>query len=126
MAEWGQGIDWAFKSNQDLSAKRYGFVSISGSADQTIAQVAAYGAKIAGVLLTKPKSLEHATVRLAGVTKCVAGGTICAGDVITSNASGVAVVGSGECYLAGYALSGVASGGVFTLNLDISHIGSTT
>ncbi len=114
MAEWGTQITWAFESAQDLSNKRYHFVSINGTQDQQIVLHTTSGGLPLGVLQTKPKSLEFGTVCLNGITKLVAGGTISAGDLITSSASGTAIKVTSGSLIVGRAISGVASGGIFT------------
>jgi hypothetical protein len=67
-----------------------------------------------GVLQNKPKSGEHATVRVFGRSRIKAGGTITAGGAFTVTANATATAVASGQYILGIAITGVASGGIFT------------
>ena len=75
-----------------------------------------------GVLQNKPQAGEHATVAVAGTTKCNAGASVSVGDLITSAGSGWAVaVASGSAndkQVIGRAVTASASGSVFSMEID--------
>ncbi len=82
-----------------------------------------------GTLQTKPQSGVHASIDVLGITKAKAGEAIAIGDPITFAGSGyyrvgaiTTVIDSGiatnvdtATTLVGMAMSGVASGGIFTM-----------
>ena len=73
----------------DLSSSQYKLVKITGA--RTVGLCTATTDKPIGVLVNKPKSGEAAQVVVIGVTECVAGETLTAGDKLTVNASAKAV-----------------------------------
>lgn len=92
----------------DLSAKQYHIVRLSGLNQVNQASLGTDSA-IAGVLQTKPTSGQAAVVAYAGETKLVAGGTITANDILTSDSSGRAVtVASGQIAVARARTAGAA------------------
>lgn len=132
MAREEKGIDITVNASGDLSTKQYYFVDVNSSG--LAAVVAAAGARAVGVLQNKPDASGRAgTVRIFGVTKVIAGGSITAGDSIASDANGKAgavtkgkvntsdagasadpVIGS---YVMGVALADAASGDIFPVML---------
>ena len=72
------------------------------------------GDPIIGILQNKPGAGEAAAVCFGGISKAMAGAAVTAGDVLRTNAVGCLVTGNSG-YIAGFALTGVASGGVFTM-----------
>jgi hypothetical protein len=109
----------------DLSSGQYKFVKL----DNTGKAVLCSGAtdKPIGVLQNAPISGQEAEVLVAGGTKVVAGGTVSIGNVVGTGASatGVALTVSTDAtkYVVGTALSGAASGEVFTAVIDCAAAG---
>lgn len=75
----------------DLSAKQYHLVRLS-AANKVNQASQAVNSGLLGVLQNKPKSGEFATVADDGLSKVVAGAAITAGDLLTTNSSGRAIV----------------------------------
>lgn len=82
------GYDISLVAAADLSADQFCFVAVNSSGE---AALAGAGAAALGVLQGAPTAGEAAQIRVMGVSKVVAGGTITAGNLISSNASGQAV-----------------------------------
>lgn len=99
-----------FVANANLSTKQYYMVVNSAA---RLADIAGSGAIVAGVLQNKPESGQHAEVVVLGKSKVKAGGTITAGQVFMSDASGSATAVTSGLWIAGLAITGVASGGIF-------------
>jgi len=110
--------DETFVANADLTGKQYSIV-----VNSTGNRVGLSGAAAAavGVLQDKPNTGEFGTVRVAGRSRVRAGGTIADGGLFTSDATGGAVAVASGGYALGHAITGVASGGTFTGN--INHAG---
>jgi len=104
---------------EDLSAMQYKIVNVHG--DNTVKLRVAAGAGVLGVLNNKPENNENATVVVAGLTRCVAGGTISAGAWISTTASGTGLAATSGQYILGKSITGVASGGLF--KLAVQHNG---
>lgn len=83
--EYG-GLDISFTAGEDLSAKRYYLVKLNSSGEIELVDTA--GEAAIGVLQDKPESGKAGLVRVNGVSKAVAGGTITAGQLLTSDDSG--------------------------------------
>lgn len=113
MAEFGPGIDYTLTAEWDFSTVQYR-AAIPSSGNSNKCQVASQVRdKTLGIIQNKVQSGESARIRLVGVSKVIAGGTIETGDILVSNATGFAVVGnSGNAF--GCALSDAASGAIFT------------
>lgn len=80
----------------DLSGKQYHIVRLSGVGLTNQASDAT-ASSVAGVLQNKPTSGKQAAIAYAGVSKVVAGGSVTANDIVTSNSSGrAATVASGQ------------------------------
>lgn len=71
------------------------------------------GGIVAGVLQNKVGNSQHASVRMFGKSRVFAGGTIVAGEEISSTASATAVAVDSGDFVVGLAITGVASGGIF-------------
>ncbi|MDD4950915.1 MAG: hypothetical protein PHV85_00045 [Desulfovibrionaceae bacterium] len=81
MAYSGPGIDLSFKAGEDLSSYQYRFVGLSD--DNTAHLLDSADEHAHGVLQNKPESGEDAVVRVAGVSKLVAGaGGMARGDLV--------------------------------------------
>lgn len=79
--------EWAAPAAADLSSDQYKVVKFDANDELVLA-----GAGDAGfVLQDKPTAGQHGTIALAGVSKVELGGTVAAGDYLSSNASGLAV-----------------------------------
>lgn len=72
----------------DLSANQYQFVKINSSGQAALA--ASAGEAVIGVLQNKPTSGQVAQIMVQGITKVLCGGTVTAGDLVASDASGKA------------------------------------
>lgn len=89
----------------DISAGQFRIVAVDSSGRAVLANGTAD--KVIGVLQNKPSgTLVPASVGIFGVTRCVAGGSITAGDTVVANAQGFALSGSGATSrVAGIAIS---------------------
>lgn len=87
MATQGHATDITLIAGADLSAKQFYAVKLNSSG-QVIA--AGAGEAAIGVVQNKPASGQAATVRVAGITKIVAGIAITAGAAVASGAAGKA------------------------------------
>lgn len=108
-----------FVANEDLSTHQYKLMV--NSANQLVARADTAGEATIGLLQTKPTSGRTASVAVLGKSRCFAGGTITAGANITATASATATAVASGDYILGNALTGVASGGLFML--EITHAG---
>lgn len=93
----------------DLSAKQYCHVKLS--ANRTVV-AAGNGEKAIGVLQDKPGNTKTGCVAIEGVTKILFGGTVNAGDYVSSAADGTGVVPAAGEVITGICLVGGASGEV--------------
>ena len=92
--ETNVGLDTTFLANTDLSGNQFYFVSLS-SGYLVTAGAGATGPRAIGVLQDTPKGTTavpaRAQVRYGGISKVIAASTFAVGDLISSNASGLAV-----------------------------------
>lgn len=131
--ELNVGQDFTFPASADLSTKQNYFVVLNSSG-----QVVVAGANVSviGVLQDSPAAANRsAGVRIFGIAKVVAGGTITANDKVASDAAGKAVkataasvsAGTPEplagSYAAGIALQSAVSGDLVPVLL--THAGIT-
>lgn len=95
-------------ADADLSAGQYRLVKIG--TDEQVALADGTTAKVIGVLQNKPGAADRAArVGIGGVSKCIAGGSITAGDTVVANAQGFALSGNGATSrIAGIALTTAA------------------
>ncbi len=112
---WGH--DLSLVAAADLSTHQYKFVKLNSSGQ--VAIVAAVTDVPIGVLQNKPTSGKIATVRVEGVSKVVAGGTITAGGITgrirsaDGTATAAQVLGTGPTdIILGQVLKSAASGDV--------------
>lgn len=92
----------------DLSTKQYCHVKMS--ADRTVV-AAGNGEEAVGVLQDKPAAAARAAaVGFAGVSKVLLGGTVTAGQYISSDANGAAVVPATGERITGICIVGGAAG----------------
>lgn len=85
MSFQGHGTDITVAAGADLSAKQFYAVKLNSSAAVVLAGA---GEDAIGILQNKPASGQMATVRIAGVSKFVAGAAITAGARVASDANG--------------------------------------
>lgn len=97
----------------DLSTHQYKFVKLNSTANQVV--LCGDGEDGDGVLQNDPASGEAALVAIGGATKVKLGGTVAAGGVVSSGASGVANASANGDYMLGKALTGGASGEIITM-----------
>ena len=89
---------------------------VVNSTGRTTAIASAIGQQIYGILQNKPTSGQAADVGFIGISKANAGGTIAAGAILMTNASGQLIAwtaGSGYAQV-GQALEAAVSGQIFT------------
>ncbi len=100
-----------FTANADLSTHQYKIMvnSANGSCDRA----ATAGEATFGILQNKPESGEDATVRWAGPSKMVAGGTITGGGDVTTTASATATAVTSGDFVIARAITSAASGNIF-------------
>lgn len=103
-------VNDSFKANADLSSSQY-YMLVNSVGN--LVDAAGSGAVVIGVLQNKPESGEHASVTMVGKTRVKAGGTITEGQLFMSDASGTATAVTSGQWVAGHAITGVASGGYF-------------
>lgn len=111
-------VNVSFVSATDLSGLQYHIV---GNHDENMVDAASPGLAL-GVLQNKPRSGEHASVAMNGITKVRAGVPVSKGHWIMSLGSGWArnvVSGSaGDKIVIGTALTNAASGSIFSMQID--------
>ena len=109
----GQPCNFTAKAENDLSAKQYFLVEISGDAQVDVVD-AAPTQVCAGVLQNKPEAGQFAEVCPLGVTPVKVGGAVTAGDKIYCGSGGWALscstTGSGKRTI-GWVIEGASSGG---------------
>lgn len=98
-----------FQAAVDLSGAQLTFVEINAAGQITTPSAGA----LAFPLDDTPTEGEYGTVYLVGEAKVIAGGTISAGQTITTNASGQAVVAASTNAINGIALEPAVEGQVF-------------
>lgn len=100
-------------ANADLSAGQYFLVKISNSSGTGRVAFAGAGERAIGVLQNKPDAAgKAASVAVGQVVKVSAGGSITAGNEVTPDSSGEAVVaGSGDIVF-GVALNSAVDGDI--------------
>lgn len=75
---------FAVAAPTDLSAKQYFAVSYLGA-------IAGRAGTMIGTVYNKPTSGEHATIKLGGIIKWIAGAAVAAGAYVAPNSTGYAV-----------------------------------
>lgn len=110
MAYDNKVLDITLIAGEDLSESQYHFVSIDSDG---LAVLTTDEEVAVGVLQNDPGEGEAAAVRVYGLTKLVAGGSIAAGDIVESFGGKGLVQGTGIGN--GIALTGAEEDGIFTL-----------
>ena len=96
MAEFQNLETYTLEAAADLSAKQYHIVRGSAISKCNMGS-AATDSGLIGVLQNKPQSGEFACIADGGISKIVAGGTVTANQLVTTNGSGRAAnAGSGD------------------------------
>ena len=114
------GVKQSFKAAADYSDSQYYLMYISAA--NTVTVCGAEGLVI-GIMYGKPESGNYGDVLTACgvIAKCKAGGTVDAGNIVESGASGTAVAftylsdGPTETYAVGRAVTAAATGGIFSV-----------
>lgn len=124
MSEYASGIDFTMVAAADLSAMQYRAVIVSSAAaGKARTLVASQTSDIVfGVLQSKPQAEEAARIRVAGESKAIAGAAVSAGDYLKPTATGHLITGTSGYYSAGIALTGAASGGMFSMVVQPGRI----
>ena len=103
MAYQGDGIDWGnATAGADLSSSQYLAVQVATDGDIEVA--ATDGAAI-GILQNEPTEGQAAAIRVAGVSKAVAGAAIGALDPVAAGTGGKIETASGGQLMLGVALT---------------------
>lgn len=128
-------------ADADYSTKQYYLFDIEATTGN-VKLCAAAGARVAGVLMDKPDAADKpCLLAVGGTVPCVAGGTVTAGDSITTDANGKGVTATGSYtdtqagsatdaligpYVIGIARTSAASGEQFALQITHSGANNTT
>lgn len=111
-------VNVSYVASANLSAEQYRMIAIANQAGRTQAQRAVVGDRVVGVLQNNPVAGDVATIAVGGVTKCVAGGTITAGQSVTTDAAGRATATlTATDYRVGVAQESAVVGQIFALLL---------
>lgn len=129
MATTGQYFARSFLAGEDLSEKKWHFVTLETDGKVDIADADAEDC--IGVAMTNPNAENKAvTVALWGIVKVEAGGTIAIGDEIATNNAGEAIdkndSASATARTLGVALSGAADGEYVEILLLPPYSGAVT
>jgi len=116
MAIKAVGTDISVVAGADLSAQQFRGVKVNSSGLAVVAN--ATDLNQIGVLQNNPGNGQTGTIRITGVTKAKAGGTVAAGDRVTTDANGAFITATTGKQVCGIALTGAASGDVFTVLLS--------
>lgn len=109
------GQDFSFSANTDMTGNQFKFVVLNSS---NVLALAGAGARALGVIqdevVGSASAPKAAQVRIAGPTKVKAGGSFNAGDLLSVNASGLAVKYTGATVFTGtpYTVSGTQVMGI--------------
>lgn len=110
------GQDVPLKAATDLSAKQFYILRISADDTVNTGNTTSYPF---GIQQDKPAAAGRGvSVRISGLSKCVAGEEITAGNPIAPDASGKGVVATADSYMIGIAVIGAsAEDEVFTIRI---------
>lgn len=110
-----------FKAGSDMRQDQFKIVELTGNAHEV--DLGSVGDVPVGVLQNVPNSGEAATVILMGISKCIAGGTVNAGQKVSTAATGFATETLSDglaLAVFGRAMTAASSGGIFTILLHPS------
>lgn len=139
MSFQSNGVDITLLAAADLSAKQFFAVKVDSAGK---AAVAGAGQTVAGILQNDPASGQAGTVRVLGVSKAEAGGTVAAGDRVAADANGALVAATASTVntsdaggasdpvvgsnVIGIALEGASAGEIFAVLITHSGAVPTT
>ena len=115
------GFSMSLEASGDLSAAQFHCVEVDSNGQVTVANAA--GESVFGILQNNPNAQGvAASIMKDGVSKCVAGAAVVAGNLVQTNASGrVIPVASGD-FVVGRALDSVgADGEIVSIGLGENH-----
>lgn len=119
-----EGLQFAPNAGADLSGKLHLLVKMS--ADFTVVLAAAGSDQVVGVLREENTSGNPVTVQYGGIGKVVAGGTIVAGNRLTSDGSGKAVATTTAAdKVIGVALMGADANDIFSFLFIPGHVAAS-
>lgn len=114
-------LDVSFVAAADLSGSQYAAVTLDGNGKAVLATTA--GEVCVGVLQNDPRAGETAQVRVYGVTMVKAGAAVTPGQLVSNDASGLAVPATTGQVALGIALDGAAGAGqIISVLLDRIHV----
>jgi hypothetical protein len=122
-SDQGTVIDITLEAGADLSAGQYRFVTLA--ADGQVDLTGSAGGTALGVLQNKPDAAgKAAVIRVVGVSKLVAAGTITPDDKLQSDASGDALAAATGDHVLAQALANADDNDVFPafINCVGAHI----
>lgn len=108
-------FDWTLVAAEDLSAKQYTVVK-TDSAGKAASSTAG-SAVPTGIVQDKPTAGQTAQVRVLGISKAVAGGTVASGAAVTAGTGGKVTAATNGDYAVGIALVGGAANEIITILL---------
>lgn len=115
------GMDIPLTAGEDLANNQFYIVYVPKGDDNEVKACDNSEVPV-GVLQNDPDEGKAANVRVAGVTKCVAGATILSGYEIMSGSTGKAEKHTSTNYRIGIALTGAGDGERFTLLLSPANL----
>lgn len=119
-----EGLEHAPVAGANLTGKLHYFVKMSG--DNAVVLATAGSDQVVGVLREENTSGNPVTVQFGGIGKVIAGGTIVAGNRITSDGSGKAVATTTAAdKVVGVALTGADSGDIFSFLFIPGHVAAS-
>ncbi|CAB5220378.1 Bacteriophage VT1-Sakai, H0018 [uncultured Caudovirales phage] len=111
------GTDITLVASGDLSANQYKVVKLDSNGRSTLAGASDL-AQI-GIQQDKPTALgQPSSVRMAGISKALAGGTIAIGDRVTSDANGKVITATTGKQVIGIALAAAVANDIFAMVID--------
>lgn len=105
----------------DLTAKQYFAVKLTSTA-RTVALASTGGEMIYGILQNAPAIGESANVCQLGITKAAAGGTIAAGDPLTTDTAGKVITYTSSKVKIGVAITAGVAGDLITMYVHPNQI----
>lgn len=106
-------FDWTLVAAADLTQ----FTVVKTDSNGKAASSTAGTAVPTGIVQDKPLSGQTAQVRVLGISKAVAGGSVTTGAAVTAGASGKVVAAANGDYAVGIALVGGAANEIITILL---------
>ena len=111
------GTDITLVASGDLSLNQYKVVKLDSNGRSVLA--AASDLAQIGVQQDKPTALgQPSNVRISGVSKALAGGTIAIGDRLTSDANGKVITATTGKQVIGIALVAAVANDIFAMVID--------